>query len=233
MEGTLDLVNVTFAYPARPEVAVFRDFTLRIAAGTTVALVGPSGSGAPPPPPPLPGPSPHQPSRAICCRAGAGGYACIRGRIFRQGGVAAARVRSSWCCEGGAAPAAPLAPPPPGASAPLVPARNAWRRHGAGSMRGGRDARGEGGRRQEHRGGAAAAVLRPPSRLRAAGRRRHPPPAAQVAAQPYRRGLARAGMCTDPPSPPEAPLGHHLLALLHGAAGAARGRPCGRGRWRL
>lgn len=46
MEGTLDLVNVNFAYPARPDVAVFRDFTLHVKAGTTIALVGPSGSGA-------------------------------------------------------------------------------------------------------------------------------------------------------------------------------------------
>jgi ATP-binding cassette, subfamily B (MDR/TAP), member 1 len=34
-----------FAYPSRPDVTVLRNFTLEIEAGTTVALVGASGSG--------------------------------------------------------------------------------------------------------------------------------------------------------------------------------------------
>lgn len=34
-----------FAYPARPEVPVFQDFSLSIPAGSVTALVGPSGSG--------------------------------------------------------------------------------------------------------------------------------------------------------------------------------------------
>lgn len=44
-EGRVELRNVGFAYPARPENAVFRDFSLRIESGKTVALVGESGSG--------------------------------------------------------------------------------------------------------------------------------------------------------------------------------------------
>ena len=44
-EGSVELRNVSFAYPARPEVQVFRDFSLGVGAGKTVALVGESGSG--------------------------------------------------------------------------------------------------------------------------------------------------------------------------------------------
>ena len=43
--GHVELRNVGFAYPARPETPVFRDFCLQVAAGKTVALVGESGSG--------------------------------------------------------------------------------------------------------------------------------------------------------------------------------------------
>ena len=43
--GNVELRNVSFAYPARPENPVFRDFSLQVAAGKTVALVGESGSG--------------------------------------------------------------------------------------------------------------------------------------------------------------------------------------------
>jgi ATP-binding cassette subfamily B protein len=43
--GSLSLRNVTFRYPARPEAAALRDFTLEIEPGETVAIVGPSGAG--------------------------------------------------------------------------------------------------------------------------------------------------------------------------------------------
>lgn len=45
VEGALELRSVTFAYPARPSVTVFRNFSLAVEAGSSVALVGPSGSG--------------------------------------------------------------------------------------------------------------------------------------------------------------------------------------------
>lgn len=40
LEGHVALEGVTFAYPTRPDVQVLRDFTLRVAPNTTVALVG-------------------------------------------------------------------------------------------------------------------------------------------------------------------------------------------------
>ncbi len=43
--GSLSFRNVTFRYPARPEVAALRDFTLEIEPGETIAIVGPSGAG--------------------------------------------------------------------------------------------------------------------------------------------------------------------------------------------
>ncbi|XP_020571569.1 ABC transporter B family member 1 [Phalaenopsis equestris] len=43
--GHVELKNVDFAYPARPEVQILRDFSLTVAAGKTLALVGSSGSG--------------------------------------------------------------------------------------------------------------------------------------------------------------------------------------------
>ena len=43
--GHIELKNVDFAYPSRPEVQILRDFSLSIAAGKTLALVGSSGSG--------------------------------------------------------------------------------------------------------------------------------------------------------------------------------------------
>ena len=44
-EGNVELRNVHFAYPARPENPVFKDFCLQVPSGKTVALVGESGSG--------------------------------------------------------------------------------------------------------------------------------------------------------------------------------------------
>lgn len=43
--GSLSFRNVTFRYPARPEAAALKDFTLEIEPGETVAIVGPSGAG--------------------------------------------------------------------------------------------------------------------------------------------------------------------------------------------
>lgn len=43
--GDVDIRGVEFAYPARPDVVIFRGFTLSIAAGKSTALVGQSGSG--------------------------------------------------------------------------------------------------------------------------------------------------------------------------------------------
>ncbi|KAK7205288.1 ABC transporter [Myxozyma melibiosi] len=45
VKGELELRNVKFIYPSRPNVCVLNDFSLRIPAGKTVALVGASGSG--------------------------------------------------------------------------------------------------------------------------------------------------------------------------------------------
>ncbi|XP_026902829.1 ATP-binding cassette sub-family B member 10, mitochondrial isoform X2 [Acinonyx jubatus] len=44
-QGTLEFRNVHFAYPARPEVPIFQDFSLCIPSASVTALVGPSGSG--------------------------------------------------------------------------------------------------------------------------------------------------------------------------------------------
>ena len=44
-KGHVRLDSVTFAYPLRPQVPVFSNFSLDIPAGKTVALVGESGSG--------------------------------------------------------------------------------------------------------------------------------------------------------------------------------------------
>ncbi|XP_027727668.1 ATP-binding cassette sub-family B member 10, mitochondrial-like [Vombatus ursinus] len=44
-QGSLEFKGVNFAYPARPEVKIFQDFSLSIPSGSITALVGPSGSG--------------------------------------------------------------------------------------------------------------------------------------------------------------------------------------------
>jgi len=43
--GTVALHGVTFHYPSRPDTAALSEFTLDVAAGEKVALVGPSGAG--------------------------------------------------------------------------------------------------------------------------------------------------------------------------------------------
>ncbi len=43
--GTVTLAGVTFHYPSRPDAAALAGFTLDVAAGEKVALVGPSGAG--------------------------------------------------------------------------------------------------------------------------------------------------------------------------------------------
>ncbi|EPS59348.1 p-glycoprotein, partial [Genlisea aurea] len=43
--GKLELKNVDFSYPSRPETRVLHNFSLTVPAGKTVALVGSSGSG--------------------------------------------------------------------------------------------------------------------------------------------------------------------------------------------
>ncbi|KAK8718207.1 hypothetical protein V6N13_045450 [Hibiscus sabdariffa] len=45
IRGDIELKDVYFSYPARPEEKIFRGFSLSISSGTTVALVGQSGSG--------------------------------------------------------------------------------------------------------------------------------------------------------------------------------------------
>ena len=43
--GEIELRDITFAYPTRPDSIVLRDFNLSAKAGQRIALVGPSGSG--------------------------------------------------------------------------------------------------------------------------------------------------------------------------------------------
>ena len=45
MEGRVELVGVTFAYPARSETRVLHGIDLKVTPGEVVALVGPSGGG--------------------------------------------------------------------------------------------------------------------------------------------------------------------------------------------
>jgi ATP-binding cassette subfamily B protein len=43
--GAIEFDNVEFRYPSRPDVSALHDFSLRVAPGDTVAVVGPSGAG--------------------------------------------------------------------------------------------------------------------------------------------------------------------------------------------
>ncbi|MED6156764.1 Multidrug resistance protein 1 [Stylosanthes scabra] len=43
--GLVELKNVNFSYPSRPDVPILNDFSLSVPAGKTIALVGSSGSG--------------------------------------------------------------------------------------------------------------------------------------------------------------------------------------------
>jgi ATP-binding cassette, subfamily B (MDR/TAP), member 1 len=45
LRGAIELSDVHFSYPARPDVQIFSGMNLSIAVGQTVALVGESGSG--------------------------------------------------------------------------------------------------------------------------------------------------------------------------------------------
>ncbi|KAG5254615.1 ABC transporter family member [Salix suchowensis] len=45
LDGEVELRDVYFRYPARPEVKIFSGFSLQVPSGTTTALVGQSGSG--------------------------------------------------------------------------------------------------------------------------------------------------------------------------------------------
>ena len=43
--GTIELRNIEFSYPTRPEIMVLDNFNLKVTGGQTVAIVGASGSG--------------------------------------------------------------------------------------------------------------------------------------------------------------------------------------------
>lgn len=45
VSGDIEMRNVKFKYPARPDITIFEDLSLQIQAGTSLAVVGPSGSG--------------------------------------------------------------------------------------------------------------------------------------------------------------------------------------------
>ncbi|XP_073312239.1 ABC transporter B family member 2-like isoform X2 [Primulina huaijiensis] len=45
VDGTIELKDVEFSYPSRPNVLIFKDFNLKVHAGRSMALVGQSGSG--------------------------------------------------------------------------------------------------------------------------------------------------------------------------------------------
>lgn len=43
--GNIEFKDVTFSYPSRPDIIIFRNFSMSFPAGKTVAVVGGSGSG--------------------------------------------------------------------------------------------------------------------------------------------------------------------------------------------
>lgn len=45
VKGNIEFKEVTFSYPSRPDIIIFRDFSIFFPAGKTVAVVGGSGSG--------------------------------------------------------------------------------------------------------------------------------------------------------------------------------------------
>lgn len=45
VKGAIELRHIVFSYPARPDATVFQDLNLRVHAGRSLAVVGPSGSG--------------------------------------------------------------------------------------------------------------------------------------------------------------------------------------------
>ena len=45
MDGSVNVNNITFSYPSRPDVRVLSDISLSVKPGQTLALVGPSGCG--------------------------------------------------------------------------------------------------------------------------------------------------------------------------------------------
>lgn len=45
VSGNIEFKDVTFSYPSRPDVIIFRDFSIFFPTGKTVAVVGGSGSG--------------------------------------------------------------------------------------------------------------------------------------------------------------------------------------------